>query len=392
MSVLATATHIPRTLIADDQPDVLMALRLLLKGAGYQIEAASSPHGVLEAIKRRKFDLVLIDLNYARDTTSGQEGLDLIASIQAEDNSLPIVVMTAWGTVDLAVEAMRRGVGDFVQKPWDNRRLLQTVEKQIRSGRVLRKRRELRSKKRTQSNNFKRELAEAAEIQRVLLPKRMPQIKGLEISAGWRPAGDLGGDYFDVLQFSEHQIGICVGDVSGKGLPAALLMSNLQATLKTCSSPAVSPAELCRRINEIVCDNTNDCRFITFFYGLIDTEQRTFSFSNAGHNPPFVIRSNGNLLQLDEGGGVLGVLNKQDYNQATIRLERGDRLVFFTDGFTEALNAAGEEFGEGRLRELLIQERQLSAVQLQAKAMETVTEFCAGHFLDDVTMMVLAVE
>lgn len=103
----ALATHISRTLIADDQPDVLVALRLLLKSAGYQTEAANSPKAVLDAIKRGHFDVVLIDLNYARDTTSGQEGFDLISRIQAEDNSLPIVVMTAWATVDLAVEAMR---------------------------------------------------------------------------------------------------------------------------------------------------------------------------------------------------------------------------------------------------------------------------------------------
>jgi DNA-binding NtrC family response regulator len=132
--VSALATHIPRTLIADDQPDVLVALRLLLKSAGYQTEAANCPKAVLEAIKKRQFDVVLIDLNYARDTTSGQEGLDLISRIQAEDNSLPIVVMTAWGTVDLAVEAMRRGVRDFVQKPWENSRLLQVLRAQVEQG------------------------------------------------------------------------------------------------------------------------------------------------------------------------------------------------------------------------------------------------------------------
>src|SRR5205085_2905847 len=106
----------PRTLIADDQPDVLAALRLLLKGEGYQTEAVTSPAAVLEAVESRDFDLVLMDLNYARDTTSGQEGLDLVSRIQALDNTLPVVVMTAWGSIELAVEAMRRGVRDFVQK------------------------------------------------------------------------------------------------------------------------------------------------------------------------------------------------------------------------------------------------------------------------------------
>src|SRR5262249_38817002 len=162
MKVVNTlAAPIPRTLIADDQPDVLAALRLLLKGAGFQTEAANSPNAVLAAIKKCQFDVVLIDLNYARDTTSGREGLDLISRIQAEDKSLPIVVMTAWATVDLAVEAMRRGVRDFVQKPWENSRLLQVLRTQVEQGRTGRRLRQRASQRLTQRRNFHRELKEA---------------------------------------------------------------------------------------------------------------------------------------------------------------------------------------------------------------------------------------
>lgn len=114
----------PRALIADDQPDVLEALRLLLKNEGFQTETATSPKAVIEAIQARDFDLLLIDLNYARDTTSGREGLDLLSEIQHIDNSLPVVLMTAWSSVELAVEAMQSGGRDFIQKPWDNNRLL----------------------------------------------------------------------------------------------------------------------------------------------------------------------------------------------------------------------------------------------------------------------------
>ena len=128
-----------RILIADDQKDVLEALRLLLKSEGFEVESASSPAAVLALLERRDFDGVLIDLNYARDTTSGQEGLDLLARIRGLDENLPVVVMTAWGTVDLAVEAMRRGARDFVQKPWDNARLLATLRTQVALGRALRR-------------------------------------------------------------------------------------------------------------------------------------------------------------------------------------------------------------------------------------------------------------
>src|SRR3989449_2105212 len=126
-------------LIADDQSHIIEALRLLLKGEGYRTEAATSPAGVLALIESGAFDCVLMDLNYARDTTSGAEGLDLLPRVQALDPTLPVIVMTAWGTVDLAVEAMRRGAKDFVQKPWENTRLLSIVRTQIELARALRK-------------------------------------------------------------------------------------------------------------------------------------------------------------------------------------------------------------------------------------------------------------
>jgi DNA-binding NtrC family response regulator len=129
----------PKILIADDQADVLAALRLLLKGERFQIETAASPAGVLRAVDEQEFDVVLIDLNYARDTTSGSEGLDLLARVRAVDASLPIVVMTAWGSVDLAVEAMRRGARDFIQKPWDNVRLLAVLRTQVELAQALRR-------------------------------------------------------------------------------------------------------------------------------------------------------------------------------------------------------------------------------------------------------------
>src|SRR3954471_17498259 len=128
----------PRVLIADDQADVLEALRLLLKAEGFQLETASSPAGVLAAVEAREFDVALIDLNYARDTTSGEEGLNLLSRVQMIDPTLPVIVMTAWGSVEVAVEAMRRGARDFVQKPWDNARLLAIIKTQAELSRALR--------------------------------------------------------------------------------------------------------------------------------------------------------------------------------------------------------------------------------------------------------------
>src|SRR5512134_467539 len=138
----------PRVLVADDQPDVLEAMRLLLKPEGFEIETADSPAGVLAAVEARELDVVLIDLNYTRDTTSGREGMDLLSRLAAVDPTLPVVVMTAWGSVDVAVEAMRRGARDFVQKPWDNARLLATLRTQAELGRALRQTQRLEAENR----------------------------------------------------------------------------------------------------------------------------------------------------------------------------------------------------------------------------------------------------
>jgi phosphoserine phosphatase RsbU/P len=389
---MTQAVHIPRTLIADDQPDVLVALRLLLKGAGYQTEAANSPKAVLEAIKKRQFDVVLIDLNYARDTTSGQEGLDLISRIQAEDNLLPIVVMTAWGTVDLAVEAMRRGVGDFVQKPWENTRLLQVVRTQIDQGRMRRSHRARASQRTLRNRTWQSELKEAREIQRRLMPEETARLDGIDISCDWRAARTIGGDYLAAFSVGNRKAALCVADVSGKGLPAAMMMSNMQAALKSAASDSLAPSELCSQLNQLMCGNIPPNKFITCFYGLLDTRHRVLQFTNAGHNPPWLLKANGDLSQLEAGGPVLGAFCDSSYRHNQIQLHSGDRLLLFTDGVTEARKASGEEFGERRLLQIVTRSHRRNAAELQALIMDEVSEFCGNQFHDDAALMVVAVK
>ncbi len=164
-------TSAPRILIGDDQPDVLEALRLLLKGQGFEIETVTSPQRLLSSLEAREVDVVLIDLNYTRDTTSGQEGLELLTRIQTLDNALPVVVMTAWGTVDLAVEAMRRGARDFIQKPWENERLLSILRTQIELGRALRQGQRLEAENqllRSEGQSHPKLIAESPAMQPIL--------------------------------------------------------------------------------------------------------------------------------------------------------------------------------------------------------------------------------
>lgn len=388
----------PRILIADDQPDVLNALRLLLKGQGYEIETATSPGELLEAVAASEFDLLLMDLNYARDTTSGREGIDLLNRLKVIEDVPAIVVMTGWATVGLAVEAMQYGVADFVEKPWTNSRLLEILEKQIAAGRERRlSRRRTAQENRDhqelalQFHHQEREVAEARSIQQGLLPKTIPQQQGYEIAGTWQPALTIGGDYYDVLAFDETTLGLCIADVAGKGLPAALLMSNLQAAVRGLAAPSLSPDGLCQRLNSLVCHNTGSDRFITFFYGQLDGPSRVLRYSNAGHNPPIVLRRDGSHERLHAGGTVLGVFPQQSFALGHTQLAPGDRLILFTDGVTEAYAEGGEEFGEERLLQIVQEHRAAAPAELQRKILAAAGDFSRGHWHDDATLLVLAV-
>lgn len=394
----AVNTMQSRILIADDQPDVLSALRLLLKGHGYTTETAASPSDLLQALTRGEFDLLLMDLNYARDTTSGREGLDLLTQLRTMEGIPPIVVMTGWATVGIAVEAMQRGVADFVEKPWTNTQLLEVLSKQILLGRERRESARLAVQATqaqkviaSQFHQQEHEIAEARAIQEGFLPKEIPQMPGYEIASAWQSARVVGGDYFDVLPFEPETFGLCIADVAGKGLPAALLMSNLQAAVRGLASSTLSPDDLCARLNALLCRNMASDRFVTLFYAQLDGASRRLCYTSAGHNPPFVLHQDGSHERLNEGGGVLGVFTNQTFHAGVVELRRGDRIVLYTDGVTEASNGADEEFGEERLLQVLQENRGVSAQELQKRILSAASDFCGGTWRDDATLLVLVV-
>ncbi len=372
-----------RVLIAEDQPDVSEALRLLLKGAGYATEWANSPPRVLEALARSPFDAVLLDLNYTRDTTSAEEGLELIARLRELDRTLPLIAMTAWGSIEIAVEAMRRGAGDFVQKPWDNARLLATLGRQIEIGRQARREDALLKRERAEHE-------EAREIQQSLLPKSLPEFAGMEMAADWLPTRVVAGDYYDVLKFSSTRAAVCVADVAGKGLPAALLVSTVQASVRAFVHETVSAGALCQRVNGILCSNHLDGRFVTLFFAIVDRESGTISYSNAGHNAPVLVRPDGALLRLREGGPILGEFPDAPFEQATVTFGAGDRLLIFTDGVSEAYGPGDQEFGEPRLEELVREGRGTSARELRRRILSALHEFRDRPLQDDATLLIVA--
>jgi len=293
---------------------------------------------------------------------------------------MPIVVMTGWGSVDTAVEAMRRGAKSFVQKPWEDEALLEILQREIEDARAS-KRRDAKQQ---------RELEEARLIQRGLLPTAMPHIAGLTLSSSWRPANGVGGDCFDVLTFGEHAVGLSIADVAGKGVPAALLMSNLQAAVRAFAQDGTPPASVCASVNRLLCRNMASGRFVTFCYSRIDVAARRLTYSNAGHNPPLLIRADGSMDRLSPGGTVLGVFPENAYEQGELVLAPHDRLVFYTDGISESRNAAGEEFTDDGVAELAGRHRALDADAMLAAMLADIERFNAGKYEDDATLIVAA--
>lgn len=375
----ATERAPARILLADDQGDILEALQLLLKPSGYHTTVVMHPSAVLQALKEDTFDLLLIDLNYTRDTTSGGEGLDLLSQIRGIDETVPVLVMTAWSTIDLAVEAMRRGACDFVEKPWQNRHLLEKIQTQIERHRDL-----LR-----QRNWQEKELQEAHEIQQNLLPKAMPPVPGFEIAATSQPVRVVGGDYYDVVRLSEAQTSISIADVSGKGLPAALLMSSLQAALRPLIMDSIDPREVCRRLNHSLSEITLLGKFVTFFYSILNNETGRLTYCNAGHNPPLLVRHGGQADTLATGDAVLAQFPDWQFSQRAVDLHSGDALILFTDGIVEACGPLGDPFGEDRLVRVAARNCQFGAARLHSAILAAASEHCGGHFQDDVTLVVL---
>jgi sigma-B regulation protein RsbU (phosphoserine phosphatase) len=275
---------------------------------------------------------------------------------------------------------MRRGVRDFVQKPWDNHTLVALLHNEIANGR----------ERRRQARVEQRELAEARRIQHKLLPSAIPDMEGFEIATSWQPASGVGGDCFDAIGFGRNRLALSIADVVGKGIPAALLMSNLQAAVRAFATDAAQPGELCQQVNRILCGHITEGRFISFFYCVADGDLGALTYANAGHYPPVLVRADGHIERLGTGGAVLGVLPESTYDQGHVSLSAGDRLLLFTDGITEARDEHDEEFGEARLVSLAAEHRSCSAPALQARLVDAVATFTGGHFQDDATLIVLA--
>ena len=229
----------------------------------------------------------------------------------------------------------------------------------------------------------------ARAIQQALLPREMPRVAKIDVSGVWQPARMMGGDYYDLLPLSDTELAVCIGDVAGKGMPAALLMSGLQAAVR--SSASSSPRDLCERVRRVVVSTLSGGRFVTFFYATIDTAAMRLRWCNAGHNAPILAHADGTFERLAEGGPAFNRLFRGAYEERETALAPGDRLVLFTDGVSEAMDTAGEMFGEARIEELVSDCRDLSATELQQTVVDAASTYSGGELEDDVTLVVVRI-
>ena len=237
---------------------------------------------------------------------------------------------------------------------------------------------------------MREEVKLAAKIQTVLLPKSNPQVPGYDIAGITIPARSIGGDYYDFIEMDEQRLVLCLGDVTGKGLPASLLMANLQATIRGQTHSEISAKECIRRANRLLYQSTDIEKFVTLFYGTLDFSKHQLCYCNAGHNDPMLFSKTTSPRVLRTGGLILGIMDEAAYEQEVLSLRSNDVLVVYSDGITEAMDSMEQEYGEKRLQRVVQENHQNSAAELIEKIVASVREFAgATEQSDDMTIMVV---
>ncbi len=336
-----------KILVVDDEPDVEPLIRQRMRrdvrAGKYEFVFASDGVEALELLEQQAdIDMVLSDINMPK-----MDGLTLLAQIAKVDPNLRCVIVSAYGDMENIRTAMNRGAFDFVTKPLDFADLRVTIDRTLRRVAEWRAALESRDKLVVLQN----ELDLASKMQQSILPTRFPEGPDFRIRGHMEPARAVGGDFFDVMPLENGRIGLAIADVSDKGVPASLFMMSTRTLLKGASVGLGEPREVMGEVNDLLNDDNEAAMFVTVFYATYDPASGAFTYANGGHNSPLLVRDDGSseLLPLTDGL-ALGVMPGYHYGQHSITIEPGSTLVLYTDGVTEAMNEAKEEFGVERLQ------------------------------------------
>jgi phosphoserine phosphatase RsbU/P len=380
-----------KILVVDDEPDleslILQKFRSKIKAKEYEFHFAENGEEALKKIANDgTIDLILTDINMPV-----MDGLTLLSKINDLNNKLlKSVIVSAYGDMENIRTAMNRGAYDFITKPIDLKDLEITIEKSLKEIEIY--------KQAIVSHNklvaLQQELDIANVIQTSILPKTFPPFpdrKEFEIYAKMLPAKEVGGDLYDFFLIDKYRLGVVIGDVSGKGIAAALLMAVCKTLLKATAYKGMPADNILSEVNNILFEESPSNMFVTVFYGVLDTRSGAFEYSNGGHNSPYLISTDGKVQPLaDIGGMLLGALKDMEYESNVIMLKPGESLFFYTDGVTEAFNKDNEEYKESRLEKVLEGKQSLNITDLVNVVFDDVQNFTNDvDQSDDITCLAL---
>ena len=381
-----------KILSVDDEMDLELLLtqyfRRKIRKGEYEFSFA---HNGLEALtmllKHKDFDIILSDINMPE-----MDGLTLLTKVNEMQNpALKCIMVSAYGDMGNIRQAMNNGAFDFATKPIDLDDLSVTIEKAIEQINFIRQ----MQKDSDQLQSLKGDLAVAHEIQQAILPRIFPpfpeETAHMDIAASMEAAKDIGGDFYDFFRIDKDRIGICIADVSGKGIPAAIFMAVSRTLIRATGIRGVSPAECITYVNRLLTKESVNCMFVTMFYGIYNIRTGEIVYCNAGHNPPYLIKASGAVepLPMPEDA-IVGAIDDMEYHETVLQLDKGDMLLMFTDGVNEAMNTQLEEYGDDRLENTLRSLAGSSCQETIDGVKKSVAAFTEGaEQSDDITIQAL---
>ena len=381
-----------KILSVDDEMDLELLLtqyfrRKIRKGEYEFVFAHNGLEALTMMVKHPDIEIILSDINMPE-----MDGLTLLAKVNEMRNpALKVIMVSAYGDMGNIRQAMNNGAFDFATKPIDLDDLSVTIEKAIEQINYVHQ----MQKEHTQLESLKGDLAIASEIQQAILPRVFPPFPDLaqkiDIAASMTPAKDVGGDFYDLFRIDDNRVGFVIADVSGKGIPAAIFMAVSRTLIRATGIRGGSPADCITYSNRLLAQESVDCMFVTVFYGIIDVNTGEVTYCNAGHNPPYILKHKGDISPLPMSTDPMaGAIDGITYHEGTLKLEKGDALVMFTDGVTEAMSTANEEFGEQRLEDTLEDVAMHNCQQMVDAIKADVAAFAGeAEQSDDITVLAL---
>ena len=381
-----------KILSVDDEMDLELLLtqyfRRKIRKGEYEFHFA---HNGLEALtmllKEKDFDIILSDINMPE-----MDGLTLLTKINEMQNpALKCIMVSAYGDMGNIRQAMNNGAFDFATKPIDLDDLSLTIEKAIEHIAYIKTMQE----EHTQLESIKGDLAVVREIQQAILPRIFPpfpeEAANMDIAASMNAAKDVGGDFYDFFRIDDDKIGFVIADVSGKGIPAAIFMAVSRTLIRATGIRGVTPSECISYSNDLLAKESANNMFVTVFYGIYNIKTGEVTYTNAGHNPPYLIKAGGTIEQLPLSKDiVVGALDDFQFSEETLQLEHGETLLLYTDGVTEAINVNDEEYGEKRLEETLKDVTQQNCQQIINTVKADVKTFAGeAEQSDDITLLAI---